>query len=44
MLRFFWPRMTATSLAWMLVNFAFYGHKLNQAAFIATIVPGGGAC
>jgi MFS family permease len=35
----FWPRLTATSLAWVANDFAFYGNKLFQSTFIALLYP-----
>ncbi len=42
----FWPRLTATSLAWVANDFAFYGNKLFQSTFISLLYPkvGGGVC
>jgi hypothetical protein len=33
------PRLTATSLAWVANDFAFYGNKLFQSTFIALLYP-----
>ncbi|PRW58781.1 proton phosphate symporter [Chlorella sorokiniana] len=38
LLRHFWPRLLVTSTAWMLNDFAFYGHKLFQSNFIAIVI------
>ncbi|WIA41970.1 hypothetical protein OEZ86_009273 [Tetradesmus obliquus] len=35
----FWPRLTATSMAWVANDFAFYGNKLFQSTFIALLYP-----
>eukprot|EP00878_Enallax_costatus_P009440 GHUV01009865.1.p3 GENE.GHUV01009865.1~~GHUV01009865.1.p3 ORF type:complete len:161 (+),score=55.11 GHUV01009865.1:595-1077(+) len=35
----FWPRLTATSLAWVVNDFAFYGNKPFQSTFIALLYP-----
>ncbi|KAI7844838.1 hypothetical protein COHA_001492 [Chlorella ohadii] len=39
-IRYYWPRVFATSLAWAAGGFAFYGQKLFQAQFIKMVVPG----
>jgi MFS family permease len=39
-IRYYWPRVFATSLSWALGGFAFFGQKLFQAQFIKLIVPG----
>jgi hypothetical protein len=33
------PRLTATSMAWVANDFAFYGNKLFQSTFIALLYP-----
>lgn len=43
--RKYWPRLMATSLAWVANDFAFYGNKVFQSTFISILYPGvSGGC
>ena len=38
--RYYWHRMAGTALSWFVWDFAFYGNKLFQSAFINAVIGG----
>jgi hypothetical protein len=40
LLKFYWHRVIGTALSWFVWDFAFYGNKLFQSAFIKAVIGG----
>lgn len=42
LVRYYWHRMVGSGLSWFLIDFAFYGNRLFQSAFIKILSPHSG--